>query len=219
MLSLARSRYTNVARLVFMAANIVGLVFGITYKNKTPDLYPGSTHSAVGWIATGIAATQISQLLIFPLEKLFNRFTGRCEIENTKYMLYPIRTNLQNLQGHDDASGVSRQGSFEVGDTHVYVEDHETSSDSHLHPEELRESGCTSEADTFVGDPDSIQVLHQNPIAAIAHIFSEPSCSWTQKIVLPIYNILDRIVLIVAFIAICTGIVAFWGLFVSLIAP
>ena len=222
MLSLARSRYTHIARLVFMATNIIGLIFGVLYKNKTPDLYSESAHSAVGWVATGIAATQISHLLICSMAKLFNRFTGRYEFKNSTYMLYPTRTNLQNLQDHNDSSGLCRQGSFDAGDMHVYIEDHDTSSETHLHREESRESGCTSEADTFIGDSagdsDSTRVLLQNPSAAIAQIFSGPSYSRTRKIILLLYDVLDSTILIVAFVAICTGIVAFWGLFVSLSA-
>ncbi|KAK7413664.1 hypothetical protein QQX98_007446 [Neonectria punicea] len=198
MLSLARSRYTHFVRLGLTATNAFGVLFGVSYKNTTADLYPGSAHSAVGWIATGIAAAQISHLLVGPVTKLFNRFAGRDESKAGKYTLPPIRESFDGLYDHDDPSGLSRQASFDVEATHVEMEDRDTSSDSRLYQEDPHESGFTSGDDTVYGE---------------AKIFSKPILTRTRRLTLFIYNVMDRTILIVAFIAFCTGIVTFWGLF------
>lgn len=220
MLSLARSRYTHFARLGLMATNIIGVLFGVSYKNKTPNLYPGSAHSAVGWIATGIAAAQISHLLVGPMTKLFNRVAGRDESKTGGYTLTPMRENFNSLQDHDGPSGLSRQGSFDVeATTHVGIEDRDTLSDSPLYQEDPHESRSTSGDGTFFGESDSVRALHHDPSVTTSKIFSKLILTRTQKLILLIYNVMDRTIFIVAFIAFCTGVVTFWGLFVSPNAP
>ena len=212
MLSLAKCRYTQFVRLGFTATNIVGVFCGISYKNQTPDLYPGSVHSAVGWIATGITATQISHVLVGPMAKLFNRIAGRDEAKIGGYVLPPIRGNFDDLQGHDDGPGLSRRKSFDVESLHVNMDDGDTSSDSPLYQEDLREAGFASGEGTFFEESDSDRALHHDSSVPPS---SKPDLTRTQRIMLLIYNVMDRTILIVAFVAFCTGIVTFGGLFVS----
>lgn len=211
MLSLARSRYTHFVRLGFIATNIIGVLFGVSYKAKTPDLYPGSAHSAVGWIATGIAAAQVSHLLVGPMTKLLNRAAGRDESKPGGYALPPMRESFNSLRDRDSPSGLSRQGSFDVEATHVGTEDRDTSSDARLYQEDPHESGFTSGDDTFYGESD----LHHDPSAATSKMFLKPISTRTRRFILLTYDVMDRMILIVAFVAFCTGIVTFWGLFVS----
>ncbi|KAM5358141.1 hypothetical protein ACJZ2D_015556 [Fusarium nematophilum] len=124
-----------------------------------------------------------------------------------------MRESPHSLQDHDGPSGLSRQGSFDVEATHAFVEDRDTSSSSRLYQEDPHESISTSENDTFVGESDSNRVLHQDPIAAISKIFSKPFLSRTRRIILHMYDVMDSTILMVAFVAFCTGIIPFWGLF------
>ncbi|KAL2808903.1 hypothetical protein BJX63DRAFT_435707 [Aspergillus granulosus] len=214
MLSLARSRHTHFVRLGFTATNTIGLLFAVSYKNKTSDLYPGSAHSAVGWIATGIVAVQVSHLLVGPMTKLFSRLARPNEIESGTYTLSPMRESFHSLRDHDGRSGLSRQGSIDVEATHVLVEDRDTSSNLRLYQEDPpHESGFASEDDTCFGESDSIRVLHHHPSPAFLKILSTPFLSRTRRLILLMYDVMDSTILIVAFVAFCTGIVTFWGLF------
>lgn len=213
MLSLARSRYTHFVRLGFTAANVFGLIFGVLYKKQTADLYPGSAHSAVGWIATGIAAAQVSHLLVGPMTHLLNKVTGRDEGKAGGYTHPPMQESFSSLQDHDRSPGLSRQGSFDLEATHVGMEDCDTTPDSRLYQEDPHDSGFTSGDDTCYGDSDS------DPNAATSKIFSQPILTRTRRLILLMYNVGDRTILILAFVAFCTGIVTFWGLFVSSDAP
>lgn len=217
MLSLARSRYTHFARLGLTATNILGVLCAVAYKNNTPDLYPASAHSALGWITTGIAAAQISHVLVGPMTKLFNRVAGRDESTAGGYTLPPMREGYRSLQGHDGQSGLPRQGSFDVEATQVGMEeDCETSPDSRLYQEDPRESGFTSGDGTVYGDSDSGRTLHHDLSATVASkIFFRPILTRSRRLILLTYDVMDRIITIVAFIAFCTGIVTFGGLFVS----
>lgn len=219
MLSFARSRYTHFFRLALTATNIVGVLFGASYNYKTLDLYPGSAHSAVGWIATGIAAAQISHLLVGPMTKLFNRVAGRDESESDGYTLPLMRQSYDSLQGLDGPSGLSRQGPFDVEATHGGTEDCDTPSYSQLYREDPNDSGFTSGDGPFDGESNSDQALHDDINTAPPKIFSDSSLTRTLRLILFMYDIMDWMILIVAFIAFCTGTVTFWGLFVSHDAP
>ena len=213
MLSLAGSRYTHFARLGHTAANVIGVLCGVSYKKKTEDLYPGSAHSAVGWIATGIAAAQVSHLLVGPVTKLFNRFAGRDESKKGGYTMPPMRESFNSLQDHEGPSARSRRGSFDVEATDGGIEDRGTSSESRLYQEDPHESGFTSGDDTFYGESD------HDPSTATSKMFSRPISTRTRRLTLLIYDVMDRTILIVAFVAFCTGIVTFGGFFVSADAP
>jgi len=169
----------------------------------------------VGWITTGIAAAQISHLLVGPLTKLFNRVAGRDESKTGGYTLPLMQENCNGLQGHDGPSGLSRQSSFDVEATHGGMEDRDTSSDSRLYREDPHDSGSTSGDGTFYGESDSDRALHDDASAATSKIFSEPILTRMRRLMLLTYDMMDRAILIVAFVAFCTGIVTFWGLFVS----
>ncbi|KPM46318.1 hypothetical protein AK830_g27 [Neonectria ditissima] len=198
MLSLARSRSTQLVRLVFTATNAIGVLFGVSYKNQTPDLYPGSVHSAVGWIATSIAAAQISHLLISPVTKLFNRVARRNQSRSGGYTLPQMRESFNSLQEHDGPSRLSRQASIDVDATNIGIEDRDASSNSWLYQEDPHESGFTSGDDTVYGEMKT---------------FSQPFLTQTRKLILFIHNVIDRTILIMAFVAFCTGVVTFWGIF------
>lgn len=218
MLSLARSRRTHYVRLGFTATNVIGVLFGVSYKSKTPDLYPGSAHTSVGWIITGIAAAQISHLLISSVTKLFNRVAGRSESKSNGYTLPPMRESLNSPQDFDGPSGLSRQASFDIEATRVGMEDRDTSPDSRLYQQDPHESEFTSDDDTFDGKSDSSQALRHDPSAANSKIFSKAIMSRMRRLVPLLYDVIDRTILVVAFVAFCTGIATFWGLFVSSVA-
>ncbi|KAL3488946.1 hypothetical protein BJX62DRAFT_252954 [Aspergillus germanicus] len=214
MLSLARSRYTPFLRLVFTATNIIGVLCGVAYKNNTPDLYPGSAHSAVGWIATGIAAAQVSHLLVDPVSGLFNRLR-RNKTQSGRHTLSPMREGFHGLQDHDGPSGLSRHISIDVEATQALVEDRgsDTSQSSRLYQEDAHEFGFTRGDDTCFEESDSIRALHHDPSAAFSKVFSRPLLSRTRRFILFMYDLLDRTILIVGFVAFCTGLVTFWGIF------
>ncbi|KAL3477190.1 hypothetical protein BJX99DRAFT_257666 [Aspergillus californicus] len=201
MLSLARSRYTCFVRLAFTAANTIGILFGVAYKSRTPDLYPGSAHSAVGWIATGITAAQVSHLLVGPITKLF-RFARRNETKTGRYILSPMRESFQSLRSHP--LGLSRHGSIDVEATHVLID----SDTSHS-----RSSGFTSGGDTYLGESDSIPVLQRDPSPVFSKMLSAPFLSRTRRLISLIHNVMDSTILLMGFVALCTGVVTFWGLF------
>lgn len=60
MLDLADSNLAYPAQIWFLGLHAIGIVLGLAYNSKTPDLYPGSSHPKLGWVLTAIATLQVS---------------------------------------------------------------------------------------------------------------------------------------------------------------
>ncbi|KAK4464255.1 hypothetical protein QBC42DRAFT_171759 [Cladorrhinum samala] len=60
MLSLARSRYAPLSQIIFAAVNAGGLLLAVVYNAATAeDLYPGNVHHGFGWVISVILGVQI----------------------------------------------------------------------------------------------------------------------------------------------------------------
>ncbi|SPO06809.1 related to YTP1 [Cephalotrichum gorgonifer] len=160
-----------------------------------------------------MAAAQISHVLVGPMTTLFNRVSGRDEGKVGGYTLSPMREISDSLRDHDSTSGPSRRGSFDIEAAQDGIEDRDTSPDSRLYQEDLHESGFTSCDDTCYGEADSARALNHDPSAVSSKLFSQPTLPRTRRLILLAYDMMDRTILIVAFIAFCTGLVTYWGLF------
>ena len=64
MLSVARSRVAPIVQLLFLGVHSIGLLLGMLYINKTPNLYANNAHGKIGWVATWIV---FAQCVILPL--------------------------------------------------------------------------------------------------------------------------------------------------------
>ena len=54
MLSIGRSKFAHLTQLVFVVLNAAGFLFGIIYNAATPELYEGNAHNPIGWMLTTI---------------------------------------------------------------------------------------------------------------------------------------------------------------------
>jgi len=221
MLSLARSRYTLIAQLVFLAIHFLGLTVGIAYNASTPDLYPNNAHHKIGWIATVVVTAHV-------LLSLFNRAAGavwasrasspsyqelRSFIPVTRSTLdtdqaldgndpsfqRPNRTSYDSGHGTDRASESLRSNSIST------IEDHAT-------------VGSTENRRNLEDVAFDDELLRQQPTPSRWHWSSSKlpirSLSHGVAIMRLWYNIVDRIVLPFGFVALCTGIVTFGRFFV-----
>lgn len=65
MFSIARSRYTLPVQFLFLIVNGVGVVLATIYNANTPDLYENNAHHTIGWIATWVMTAQTVMSLLF----------------------------------------------------------------------------------------------------------------------------------------------------------
>ncbi|EXJ68068.1 uncharacterized protein A1O5_08683 [Cladophialophora psammophila CBS 110553] len=65
MFSIARSRLGFFTQSIFIPLNSLGVLLGIIYNDKTPDLYQNNAHHTIGWIATWVTTVHAALSLVF----------------------------------------------------------------------------------------------------------------------------------------------------------
>jgi hypothetical protein len=60
-MDIARSNLRFPSQVLFIGLHLIGIVFGLAYNSKTPDLYPNKSHQKLRWALTGIIAVQFIQ--------------------------------------------------------------------------------------------------------------------------------------------------------------
>ncbi|OIW26924.1 hypothetical protein CONLIGDRAFT_581735 [Coniochaeta ligniaria NRRL 30616] len=219
MLSLARSRYTAAVQLAFLAANATGVFFSTVYNARTPDLYPNNAHHKLGWLVTWVMSAQVLVGLLGRVMGVFsNGKTGNGGARQHAFM--PIsREALDEHQRLNEARFSS-------------PEYHRTD-DNRQDTESLRSQSLSTTADGEAAGPlhnvhkeyaeheedDDLEVLP----ALLPHSEKHPQSLFRKaagmisdrawKVLVLGYNFVDRTSLILGFIALCTGIVAYGRFF------
>lgn len=217
MLSLSRSRFTLITRLSFLGLNAAGILVGRIYNSKTPELYANNSHNKIGWVVTCIVLVQCLVGVVRPyagpakeyLSKLEERaalIPTTTEAPDRHQNSHMSRTLQQYRYSHDSGHGTepgssrshsisSLQGS---GDESLKPEN---AQDPDLGPQYRKEPGAIS----FTKIGYLLSRMHgvlPNRVLRIMNLFHETA---------------DRIILLLGFITIVTGIVVYGGVFVSVL--
>ncbi|KAI2471155.1 hypothetical protein F4781DRAFT_143667 [Annulohypoxylon bovei var. microspora] len=220
MFSIARSRYTLAVQFLFLCTNAIGLLLGITYNANTPDLYPNNAHHKLGWLVTWVVSAQVIVSLVVRVagvvskngtqklgkeeEQAFIPVSTEAMAEHQRIndSLFPHRHRHSNdsgqgtepttesLRSNSVSTAVGQESPIELGDRRAHYEDDED--DLHFKPAELLPS---KSANSF--------------ITKLAGKMS--SKAW--RIFMFGYNFVDRTVLILGYITLCTGIITFGRFF------
>jgi len=192
MLNIARSNLRYPAQILFLGLNATGCIFGLAYNSKTLDLYPKNSHHKLGWVLT---ATVTIQFVI----GLVRSFVSKNPDFRVKY------EKISSTQSEDPGDHVS---SDSATSSQCYSPDHER-----------------SETSTDGTDSDTLRDVQLHYNSQLQHRFSEPIC-WSRRWAnvsasCSIYNVLeflydfvDRMLVVLGFLAICTGVVTMAGIFV-----
>ncbi|KAL2179467.1 uncharacterized protein P884DRAFT_195440 [Thermothelomyces heterothallicus CBS 202.75] len=220
MLSLARSRYTLALQFAFLAINAGGVLLGVIYNASTPDLYPNNAHHKLGWIVTIVVAAQVAVGLLARVAGMLRRessnLSGRPE---ERQGFIPVSTEA--MAEHESHYPPGPYGRFSQ----------DSGQGTEPKTESLRSHSISSGADSPTRDahhsydhPDDD--ADEDLEAAHLPIFSRSTKAYSVvakiagkisdrfwKILLFAYNFIDRTILILGFIAFCTGIIAFGRFF------
>ncbi len=206
MLDLAHSNLAYPAQLLFLGLHATGVVFGLAYSSQTPDLYPGSSHHSLGWVLTSLAVGQFLLRILRSWSKSRARkaFIHSSSDNEQLAPLFPETGQGVEDEGPDHELGAGptllRLSTSSGGDgTSSNGTDTETLYDvalPHQHTSTDRR-GCqqVSRAQRWVNVVGSTRL---DPILGI------------------IFTISNVVLVILCFVAICTGIVTMAGIFVSL---
>lgn len=222
MFSLARSRYTLVAQFVFLATNALALVLGISYNAQTPDLYPNNAHHKIGWIATWVVSAQVLVSVAGRVAGIARRDEPQNHNHGERQAFIPVST--ENMAEHQRINNAIQ--------LHKYRESYDSGQGTEPNTESLRsnsvetssgqQSPISLEDHRIHYDEDEDLEFKPTELGAtkpwpkylsLASLAGKIS-NRTWKILLIGYNVIDRTILILGYIALATGIIAWARFFV-----
>ena len=208
MLSITRSSLSILAQMVFVAINAIGLLFGVIYNSKTPELYDNNAHHKIGWIATILVCTQVVTSLI--------RAYGR-QAEGRR-SLTPL---VSKYQHKEDAHTAEQYRYSRDSGQGTEPSSPRTSSPTscsppleHDHDAEFERFGSHAEAEGAEDEKNGLlgnNVVDRFLNRQVKNVVSPR----VMRITGAIHNVLDRTTMILGFVLFTTGFVTYGGHFVS----
>jgi hypothetical protein len=198
-LSLADSNLAYPARIAFLGLHGTGVVLGLAYSSKTPDLYPGGSHSKFGWILTGVALLDVTCGLLAGC--LRSRAAGLGSIKGDDHEDTPF------IPFSDSRARVQQDG--EANSSVTSFRDFDDRRDS---------SGTDS--DTLYDVPNwQNRTTSARRYSRRVKWFKSWSLGLDSTRVLQMLEMISAathvVLVVLAFLCICTGIVTMAGIFVS----
>ncbi|KAI5925613.1 hypothetical protein F4810DRAFT_717939 [Camillea tinctor] len=216
MFSLARSRYTLATQFVFLLTNALGVVLGLVYNANTPDLYPGNAHHKLGWLVTWVVSAQVLISLVSRVAGVMGKAGTQEYSKEEEQGFIPVSTeamaehhqrtrapvfdspyrhsndsgqgtepNTESLRSNSLSTVVGHESPMDESDRRAQYDDYE---DLELKPAEL--------------------LSPRTPKSPIAKFASKIS-GRTWKFLTFGYNFVDRTILILGYITLCTGIITY----------
>lgn len=218
MLSIARSRYTLAAQFLFLFTNAIGVLVGVSYNTNTPDLYPNNAHHKLGWLVSWIVGAQIFVGLVGRIAGMINSSSrsgqGRGQ-EEQSFMPVSTEAMAEHHRMHHLAS--------------PYRPSNDSVTDSERNPGSLRSASMS----TMVGHESPMELsdrhtpyedeedlpfkraeMSDSPRSFVAKLASKISDrAW--KVIMFGYGCVDRTILPLGYITLCTGLITYARFFVS----
>ncbi|KAK4228184.1 integral membrane protein [Podospora fimiseda] len=196
MLSLVRSRYTLLLQFLFAGFNAAGLLLGVVYNASTQDLYPNNAHHKLGWVVSFTVGIQI-------LIGMLGRVAGVFEKMKRGGYGYDL-VSRENMVEHELKYYVGERRRFS-NDSGQGTELESESSGSGSQP---LSPVVESFEDVVMEDEVKVGKAHK-VVARLAGKISDRF--W--KVLLLGYNLVDRVILVLGFVAFATGIVTYGRFF------
>lgn len=219
MLSIARSRLAVSSQFVFLVVNAFALLLGVVYNHQTPELYENNAHSKIGWIITWVASAWTMMALI----QLYTARTKAPTLEN--HAGQPLNAaNMAQYQRVQDAqlpepsrwSNDSGQGT-ERNSASLYSHSRSPSVES----EDQQFTGPTrrythDDEEAFDDDSEKRGFLRGTAVDRfMSRNVARFAVGRPLKYLRFLYVLIDRTILVLGFVAICTGTVVYGGIGVS----
>lgn len=222
MLSLAQYRHKSLAQLSFLVSNAFGLLLGIIYNSNTPDLYPNNAHHKLGWMLTWLAAAHFIICQIDKVSRIMRRFVTPQDHSTQHQEFLPLTP--EPIEEQSCEAGLLRDMLSLSSDSGLGTALHTESSPS---PSKASDVLSSTEA----GSTYHLAEDHEPPDARLDNFPSASACDetwnaktrrasknlltllWKVRFFVP--SLVNRILLILGFASVCTGIVTFGRIFVS----
>lgn len=210
-------------QFLFLVLNGLGVLFGTVYNINTPDLYENNAHHKIGWIATWIVAAQVVMSLLFtysgrrqvteihPAER-----EGFLPVSVEEVAHHYIRPYTDHRWSGDSGQGTEQSSTLQSRDGSPVTPHRRDAYDDFEKPEPEPEPEDDDDDEAAPQSQSSprwwrINVLDKYLSARVPNLLSTKLLR-TFEIV---YEIIDRTILVLGFIALTTGGVTYAGIFVS----
>ncbi|KAF2084557.1 hypothetical protein K490DRAFT_59523 [Saccharata proteae CBS 121410] len=218
MFSVARSRYTLPAQIVFLLANGVAVFVGTVYDARTPDLYPNNAHHKLAWALTWIS-------LAWVLMGLVDLYSGRGKgaSEDNRSASQPLsaavmaqyqRLQMSQQSEHGRWSNDSGQGT-ERNSASLFSHSRSPSAESENqrfeHQKPFR--AMDDEEDDDVEDAEKRGFLRDSRVDRfLSRHVPRIAVGRTLSVVRFFYVLIERLILVLGFVSLATGAVAMGGI-------
>jgi hypothetical protein len=201
-MNIARSNLRFPSQIFFIGLHAIGVLFGLAYNSKNPDLYPNNSHRKLGWALTGIIVVQLML------------GTAKC-LKNVQEMLR-IQQSIPSLEGNE-------------GDQDSAVEAIESTTPTSswatqpLLSDERIDTISEADADTlfdddFLSNHPQQTMRYKQPVSWGKQWANISAAHKIIQICETIYDVVDKFLLLLGFVSICTGIVTVAGIFVRFLS-
>lgn len=224
MFSIARSRYTLPVQLLFLIVNGIGVALATIYNVSTPDLYENNAHHTIGWIATWVMTAQTVMSLLF-------LYSGRTQkpasMPNERVAFLPmssanmaqldLQSSYHNYRWSADSGSPSGRSSAtlhsprDVSPSNMYRLSKELDQDDDLDDEDPMPMPAEVSENAPVRSRFRIKAVDAFLSKRVPGVLSKKLLKTAEVG----YEVVDRTILILGYIAIMTGGVTFAGWMVS----
>lgn len=211
MFSISRSRYSLLVQLIFLALNGVGVFLITIYNASTPDLYPNNAHHKLGWILTWVVSAQAVLGVISAYARHKGSHRGRAGFTPVSAEAMDEHERRHNLRQEETYrfSNDSGQGTEPNTESLRSQSISSNSSDDHQLPDVCQEH---TEAD----EDEKHGLMHGTRVdkyltKRIPGLLS----SRVLRVLQFFYDAVDRLILILGFVGLTTGMATYGGLFIG----
>ncbi|KAF2813745.1 uncharacterized protein BDZ99DRAFT_223941 [Mytilinidion resinicola] len=216
MFSVSRSRFALSAQFIFLIVNAFGMLFGIIYDRKTPNLYANNAHSKTGWIITWIASAWVFMALV-------QAYTSRAKAHSMEdHIAQPVSSaamaqyhRVEDAQpnfsrwSNDSGHGTERNSSSLCGHSRSPSVESENQQynepQSPYHHDDDEPFDNDAEKRGFLRNTSVDRFLGRN----ISRLASFGRLLKTMRF---LYVVIDRTILIQGFVAVTSGTVVYGGI-------
>lgn len=202
MLSISRSHYSRPMQFAFLLSNGIGIGLAIVYNINTPDLYPNNSHHKLGWFVTWLCVAQVTLSLIlkYPKRNISYAFTPVSQEAMAEHQRNPMsREECQCFSHVDSGHGTETSTSIQSRSSASF-----SSEDVQLlSPQQLSEE--TEEEKQVSMKRKRWGWTTRFTFRMLSHRF--------PQLLGHMYDAVDRLILLLGFVAISTGWITYGGLF------
>jgi hypothetical protein len=215
MLSIARSRLSPPIQILFLVLNGFAVLLAIIHNSITPDLYANSAHRPIGWILTWIVGAQVAMAVFI---RACGRKNNATDTGNPNEQLAFIPVSAEAIEEHERIHLTEQNYRFSNDSGHgterntESLRSHSISSIDGLEADRVSSMGKYGN-ETVDGEKRTLRLV--SALYKLISLPASPSSRTLQAVIL-VQEIINRLILVLGFIALTTGIVTYFGIFVCI---